>query len=104
MESPHYRYFIELQPGAGDPVPRILEAETRRAAARGFIENIRQWLKERNLAEKVSALSVTMFGQIQITCDSAIIKLIRNQDNIDIAAIRQGAMRIETPDRWNRAH
>ena len=104
MKNPHYRYFIELQPPGGEPVPRTLEAETRRAAARGFIETMRHWLKERNLGEKVSALSVTMFGQIQITCDSTIIKLIRSQDEIDIAAIRQGAMRVEAPGRWNEAH
>jgi hypothetical protein len=106
MQSPQFRYFIELQPNNSEPVPRLLEAEVRRAAARGFIEIMRKWLKEKNMGERVSALSVTMFGQIQITCDSAVIKLIRNQDAV--AAIRQGAMYTEAPPRhdlrWNVAH
>jgi hypothetical protein len=102
MQSPHYRYFIELQPSNGTYESRTAETEQRRAAARNFIENIYGWLKEKDLKEKVSALSVTMFGQIQITCDSTVIKLIRNQD--EIAAIRQGAMYTETPVRWNEAH
>jgi hypothetical protein len=96
MKSPHYRYFIELQRHSDCTLPRALEAESRREAAAGFIENIRGWLKEKDLAGKVSELSVTMFGQVQIACDSAVIKLIRNQDNI--AAIRQGA--IHTDNRW----
>jgi|HubBroStandDraft_6_1064221.scaffolds.fasta_scaffold728029_2 hypothetical protein len=99
MQSPHYRYFIELQPHSNTGLPRALEAESRRAAARGFIENIRGWLKERDLTNKVSELSVTMFGQVQIACDAAVIKFIRSQDNIDIAAIRQGA--IHTENRWH---
>ena len=102
MQSPHYRYFIELQPSTGEPIPRSRETEARRAAARGFIETMRGWIRERRLDEKVSALNVTMLGQVQITCDSAVINLIRNQD--DIAAIRQSAMYAETPIRWNEAH
>ena len=102
MRSPHYRYFIELQPRNGEPLTRAMETEARRQAALGFIENFRGWLKEKDLDEKVSALDVTMFGQVQITCDSAVIKLIRNQD--DIAAIRQGTLYTETPVRWNEAH
>jgi hypothetical protein len=95
MNPPHYRYFIELQPYSDTGQPRALQAESRRQAARGFIENIRGWLKEKDLTNKVSELSVTMFGQVQIACDAAIIKLIRSQDNIDIAAIRQGAIHTE---------
>jgi hypothetical protein len=103
MQNPHYRYFIELHSPAAADVPRRLEAETRRAAALGYIEVMQRWLKECDLAGKVSALSVTMFGQVQITCDSAIIKLIRNREDADIAAIRQGALGLEAP-RWNEAH
>jgi SH3-like domain-containing protein len=102
MQSPHYRYFIELQPPSGEPVPRSRETEARRAAARGFIEQMRGWINEKKLDGKVSALTITMLGQIQITCDTAVINLIRNQD--DIAAIRQSAMYAETPIRWNEAH
>jgi hypothetical protein len=99
MQSPHYRYFIELQSHSGSALPRALEAESRRAAAQSFIENIRDWLKERDLSNKVSELSVTMFGQVQIACDATVIKLIRSQDTPDIAAIRQGAIHIE--NRWH---
>ena len=103
MKHPHYRYFIELHSPSGETVPRRLEAETRRQAALGFVETMRRWLVESDLGEKVSALSVTIFGQVQITCDSAIIKLLRNREDIDIAAIRQSDMYREMP-RWNEAH
>ena len=93
--NPHYRYFIELQTLSDTGLPRAIEAESRRSAAKSFIENIRGWLKEKDLTSKVSELSVTMFGQVQIACDTAVINFIRKQDNIDIAAIRQGAIHTE---------
>lgn len=104
MKNPHYRYFIELQSPEGEPVPRLREAETRRAVAKGFIASMQKWLEEKNLGEKVSALGVTMFGQIQITCDSAIIKLLREQEDVDIVAIRHGATQMEGFARWTQAH
>jgi hypothetical protein len=101
MQNPHYRYFIELRPNHDVNVSRALEAESRREAARGFIETMRGWLKERHLADNVSELSVTMFGQVQIACDVAVIRFIRSQDSIDIAAIRQGAIHTEALHRWH---
>jgi len=101
MNTPHYRYFIELQTGANAGLPRAQESESRRATAREFIETVRGWLKERDLTNKVSELSVTMFGQVQIACDAAVIKLIRSQDKVDIAAIRQGAIHSEGINRWH---
>jgi len=103
MQNPHYRYFIEIQPRDGAQVPRAFESEARRAAASSFVETMREWLREKNLADKVSMLGITMFGQIQITCEAVVIKLIRNQDVVDIAAIRQGALYTETLNRWNEA-
>jgi hypothetical protein len=90
MENPHCRYFIELQPQAGTDVPRYRENEVRRSLANDFISMMRDWLKENDLGRKVSGLSVTMFGQVQITCEPAVINLIRNQDVVNVAAIRQG--------------
>ncbi len=103
LPNPHYRYFIEIQPQNNPDIPRAAANETRRAAACRFIETVREWLREKDLVDKVSTLGVTMFGQIQITCDAAIISLIRNQDCNDIAAIRQGAIYTETLGRWNEA-
>jgi hypothetical protein len=103
MRKPHYRYFIELQPRDGTHASRAFEAEAQRQAASGFIETMREWLREKDLADKVSALGVTMFGQIQITCEATVIKLIRNQDVVDIAAIRQGVAYTENLGRWNDA-
>lgn len=99
MQNPHYRYFIEVQPREGAPMPRASETESRRAAARGFIDAIRGWMQEKNLGEKVSELSVTMFGQVQIACDASVINFIRNQEMAGIAAIRQGAIYTENPGR-----
>ncbi len=90
MENPHCRYFIELQPQAVEVVPRSRENEARRSLAHDFILMMRDWLKENDLSRKVSTLNVTMFGQVQITCEPAVINLIRNQDVINVAAIRQG--------------
>jgi hypothetical protein len=99
MQAPHYRYFIELQQSMGGDKPRALQAESRRATAREFIETVRDWLAEKNLAANVSELSVTMFGQVQIACDSSVIQLIRNRDSI--AAIRQGSIYSDTMNRWH---
>ena len=57
--------------------------------------------RARPLDDKVSAIGVTFFGQIQITCEPSVMKLIRDQDVIDIAAIRQGAVYTESTARLN---
>jgi hypothetical protein len=103
MQNPHYRYFIEIQSREGAGVSRSIEAVARREVASGFVKTMREWLREKDLEDKVSTLGVTMFGQIQITCEPAVIKLIRNQDVVDIAAIRQGAIYAESLNRWNEA-
>ena len=103
MTTPHYRYFIELQSGESANLPRAHETEQRRRTALSFLENMRNWLKEKDLDEKVSALNVTMFGQIQITCEADVITRIRNQENVDIAAIRQGNAFAENFGRLNEA-
>jgi hypothetical protein len=46
---------------------------------------------------------VTLFGQIQITCESDVIKRIRHEDVVDIASIRQGTMYTESMGRWSEA-
>ena len=103
MSNPHYRYFIELQPSNGAPVHRSAEAQTRRATALEFLTTVRDWLVKQDLNEKVSALNVTLFGQIQITCESDVIQRIRHDDVVDIASIRQGTMYTENLSRWNEA-
>ncbi|MGE3624094.1 MAG: hypothetical protein AB7H77_09545 [Bdellovibrionales bacterium] len=103
MPNPHYRYFIELQPRSDVRLPRAAETEGRRETARGFVETMRGWLKEKNLGEKVSALNITLFGQIQITCEASVIRLIRDEEAAAIAAIRQGALCRGIPARWNEA-
>jgi hypothetical protein len=103
MPSPQYRYFIELQPRDGVTLPRSIEAESRRTAALGFLTTVRDWLKQQDLSEKVSALTVTLFGQIQITCEADVIKRIRHDDIVDIASIRQGTMFSENLGRWHEA-
>jgi len=90
LENPHCRYFIELQPQANEVVPRSRENEVRRSLANDFILMMRDWLSENDFGRKVSGFSVTMFGQVQITCDPSVINLIRNQDVVSVAAIRQG--------------
>ncbi len=90
MQEMQYRYFIELQQGYGENVTRRRETEIRRKMAADFIDMLREWLDEMALTDKVSTMSVTTFGQVQITCEPSIIGLIRNQDVMSIANIRQG--------------
>ena len=87
------RYFIELQPADGPPVPRWRETEARREQAASFISAIHDWLKREALESKVAAIAMTALGQVQITCEAEVINQIRHQDEMNIAAIRRGAMR-----------
>jgi hypothetical protein len=96
------RYFIELLP-AGEPVPRYRETELRRALAAEFLEKVAEWLKGHGLNDKVTAMAITALGQVQITCEPEIIHHIRGQDDLNIAAIRQGSMYVENTSRWNEA-
>jgi hypothetical protein len=94
------RYFIELQPETGDPVPRYQEAETRRHQATQFIAMIHDWLREKELENKVSDLAITALGQVQITCEADIIGMLRRDEEENIAAIRQASLYINNLGRW----
>ena len=73
MNSEQHRYFIELMPESGDPLPRWRETEARRQQAALFVETFGEWLKEQELDTKVSTLAITALGQVQITCEAEII-------------------------------
>jgi hypothetical protein len=102
MNRDHRRYFIELQPEGATPVPRNREAETRREQATLFVETVYGWLRSHDLDDKVSEMDVTMFGQVQITCEAEIINRIRDEDALSIAAIRPGALYVEGMNRTVR--
>ena len=91
MSEGKNRYFIELQMGADSDVPRNREAEIRRAQAAQFIDQIASWLHEEALNDKVASMAVTALGQVQITCEQGIISRMRDDDTLNIAAIRQSA-------------
>jgi len=95
------RYFIELQPVEGEPVPRYKEAEKRRELAAQFLKNIGLWLHQHEMADKVSTMAITALGQVQMTCVPDVINQIRHYDDLNIANIRQGSMPIEIMPRWN---
>ncbi len=84
----HFRYYIVLQTRDGDAGPASLHRQTRRVAAFEFVKLLREWVAEQQQAAQVSALDVTMFGQIQITCAPEFIDQIRQQDILAIAEIR----------------
>lgn len=100
MQGEKNRYFIELQPEIGDPVPRHMETETRRLQATHFIAMIHEWLKEKELENKVSNLAITALGQVQITCEADIIGMLRYEEEENIAAIRQASAYINALGRW----
>jgi hypothetical protein len=91
MPNNKNRYFIELQLDADAGIPRNREAEVRRAQAAQFIDQIALWLHEQELNDKVTSMAITALGQVQITCEQDIIGLLREDDKLQIAAIRQGA-------------
>ena len=101
MDGEKNRYFIELQPETGDPVPRYQETETRRIQATQFIAMISEWLKEKELENKVSDLAITALGQVQITCEADIIGMLRREEEENIAAIRHASAFINNLGRWN---
>ncbi len=82
------RYFIELHMDSRDEVPRNREAELRRAKATQFIGQIKAWIEQEALKEKVSSLAITALGQVLITCEKDIIARLREDEKLDIAAIR----------------
>lgn len=88
MNGNHFRYFIVLQPERTQPGPALLQRQSRRTAAFHFVALLKEWVAERQQQALVSALDVTMFGQIQITCAPAFIEEIRKQDVLAIAEIR----------------
>lgn len=84
----HYRYFVVLQPQRLPAGPLALQRQARRAAAFEFVDLLQEWTTEKAQQDEVSALEVTMFGQIQITCTPGFIEQIRQQDILPIAEIR----------------
>ena len=100
MTGDHRRYFIELQPKDGKPVPRHQENEVRREQAADFIHSIGDWLRREALENKVASMAITALGQVQIICDAEVINHLRDRDENHIAAIRHGAMFVESMGRW----
>ena len=104
MTYAHRRYFIELQPADGRPVPRNRETELRREQAARFIAHVGDWLRREALESKVASMAVTALGQVQIICEADIIQHLRHEDEAPIAAIRNSAMYVESMSRWAGAH
>jgi hypothetical protein len=100
MYKEKHRYFIELHPDGGSPVPRWRETEVRREQANHFIAEIGAWLKREALENKVAAMAVTALGQVQITCEADIIGHIRSYSDRNIAVIRPGAQFAENFGRF----
>jgi hypothetical protein len=103
MTGEHGRYFIELQPKAGDPVTRNRETELRREQAAHYIVAVGEWLRREALENKVASMAITALGQVQIICEADIINHLRHEDEETIVAIRHGAMFVETMNRWTDA-
>lgn len=100
MTSEHGRYFIELQPKDGTPVPRNRETELRREQAADFIVQISKWLRQQDMEDKVASMAITALGQVQIICEADIINHLQSQDEQHIANVRPAAMFVETMGRW----
>jgi hypothetical protein len=100
MPQDKNHYFIELQMDQVE-VPRNREAEIRRAQAAQFIDQISLWLHEQELNTKVTSMAITALGQVQITCEQDVISLMRNDENLNIATIRQSTTLSDSIQRVN---
>jgi len=99
MQQEKNRYFIELQINSNSDVPRNREAEIRRVQAAHFIDQIARWLHEEELNTKVASMAITALGQVQITCEQDIISLMRGNESLQIATIRQSTTVAESAHR-----
>jgi hypothetical protein len=100
MIKEKHRYFIELYPEGGSEPPRWRETEIRRAQAAHFIAEIHAWLKQEALDNRVSGMTITALGQVQIICEADIINQIRSDREPAIAMIRSGAEFAESFSRF----
>ncbi len=87
-----YRYFIELRPSTPETASRLHAQEERRRHALAFIHDLREWLDENSLQDKVQTLDVTVFGQVHITCEPDVIDFVREHDDSQIAVIRPASV------------
>ena len=101
MSTDLHRYFIELHPKSGTAVPRHQESASRREQAADYILHISAWLRREDMESKVASMAITALGQVQIICDAEIISQLRHEDETHIAAIRNGAMFVDSMGRWN---
>ncbi len=88
MNGDHYRYFVVLQPGDRHALSPLLQRQARRTMALEFAAMLKEWIAENGLQAEVSAIDVTLFGQVLITCDPDFIDHIRGQDMLAINEIR----------------
>ena len=91
MREDKRRYFIELQMNETPDVPRNREAEVRRALATRFLNQISQWIQEEEQKGTVSSVAITALGQVLITCEQNIIARLRENEKLNIVAIRSSA-------------
>jgi hypothetical protein len=103
MSREHRRYFIELQPKDGQPVPRYRETELRREQAAHFITAVNEWLRREAMESKVASMAITALGQVQIICDTDIINHLRVDEETVIAAIRNSTAYIQNMGRLGEA-
>jgi hypothetical protein len=82
------RYFIELLVREDHEVTRALIDGIRAHKAHEFISILRDWMRDSDLKDDVSSLSVTAMGQVMIVCTHRVIDFIRAQDMWAIAHIR----------------
>ena len=107
MLPEYHRYFIELQtysvkPTSGVDALRTRETQLRREQAADFIATLNDWLKEKELEDKVTGMAITALGQVQITCEADLISQIHAQEEDTIATIRPAAAYVEAMGKWAR--
>jgi hypothetical protein len=89
MRQETYRYFIRLNPVPDGTLPRARVMALQRQQADDFIAGLRRWLADQDLTNKVTGLSATPFGQIQLICTQDVMHKLRAVEWQDIAGIQQ---------------
>lgn len=92
LSAEHFRYFIELRPQVDEILSPRDEIDLRHRLAEDFVTTLKEWLEDNHLNDKISWISITAFGQVQITCEVSLIHMIQECDIMSIATIRYGTM------------
>lgn len=92
MRSEKNHYFIEFQPSIASGEPHRQTRVLCREMAEDFVRTMKDWAVEKSWENKIGSMNITVLGQVLISCERDVIELIREQNVVNIASIRQSSL------------